>query len=397
MNWQEEFLEMMFSIDHLKIDIEGAFKLKSKNIPNRIYKYRTCNSNSLKNLIDGTVWLGDPASMNDPYECTLFFDANVLRTQDAAKHLDDQVESLLDEVPPAQREILRSVMTNVANTSDEEFVKYLSGQIKQTLKFCSFSERVDSTLMWGHYAESHKGFCVEYDLKSVMPQNQTIRNLFPVIYKNSLFDITKIMAQIGRKEDFNNLYVIQAGIHKAADWEYEKEWRLMFHHRSPDESQAYIMPKASAVYLGSHISLTDAKKVLDICCSLGTPVFKMKHAVNEFKMTYGKVVVDDYRNIVVDEYSPNGRRFLDDYQTALDVTQASIESQKSKISNDSSCDDTWRKSCYACLQLFVEVKKSKLNNWLEKRLIDSVEHQKISHKLFEDAESIRQKIAAELW
>ena len=53
--------------------------------------------------------------------------------------------------------------------------------------------------------------------------------LFPVVYSPNLFDITKyILAAIESPTSFNNLFGILAALHKSLEWEYEKEWRLLF-------------------------------------------------------------------------------------------------------------------------------------------------------------------------
>ncbi len=43
--------------------------------------------------------------------------------------------------------------------------------------------------MWSHYADEHRGFCIEYavaDLPSIAQ-----RLLFPIIYREEIFDSTK--------------------------------------------------------------------------------------------------------------------------------------------------------------------------------------------------------------
>ena len=40
-------------------------------------------------------------------------------------------------------------------------------------------------LMWAHYADSHKGFCVEYDIPTPDEHNiNLLQNLLPVIYSD---------------------------------------------------------------------------------------------------------------------------------------------------------------------------------------------------------------------
>lgn len=69
MSWVEQFVEMLFPLDVKKLNIEGAYLLKYRNLPSSIFKYRSVTESSIKNLEDGTVWLANPKSLNDPYDC----------------------------------------------------------------------------------------------------------------------------------------------------------------------------------------------------------------------------------------------------------------------------------------------------------------------------------------
>ena len=60
-------------------------------------------------------------------------------------------------------------------------------QWRKITKICSFSAVNDSILMWGHYAQDHKGFCVEYDLEKLEPDHPLRRTLYPVIYSPQLY------------------------------------------------------------------------------------------------------------------------------------------------------------------------------------------------------------------
>ena len=62
---------------------------------------------------------------------------------------------------------------------------------QSSLKICSFSATAESIIMWSHYADQHRGFCVEYDLQSLPAENLFVRMMYPVIYSEKLFDATR--------------------------------------------------------------------------------------------------------------------------------------------------------------------------------------------------------------
>jgi len=58
---------------------------------------------------------------------------------------------------------------------EEAFAKTLTASHKDSLKVCSFSGTQYSIIMWSHYADQHRGFCIEYDTNSLPPENLFVR------------------------------------------------------------------------------------------------------------------------------------------------------------------------------------------------------------------------------
>jgi len=97
-----------------------------------------------------------------------------------------------------------------------------------------FCERVDSPLLWGHYAANHHGMCVEYPIRSALSDADVqSRLLFPVIYSEKRFDATKHLAS-GFTGDLGSSMTtgILSAIHKFSEWAYERERRLVDPARS---------------------------------------------------------------------------------------------------------------------------------------------------------------------
>ncbi|QRR07820.1 DUF2971 domain-containing protein [Burkholderia sp. MS455] len=315
MNWIDDFVAKLFPLDISAQELESAFLLKYQNIPNRLFKYREANEYSIKNLVDDTVWLADPATFNDPYDCHHFINYdklsnNFLRLmpqelrdrlpQDKLEEIENSIslaedpnsamiDILLRDVAPEKAAIMKAALLGAMSAMFEKMGTDGANRMKDGFKVCSFSERVDSTLMWSHYANYHKGFCIEYDIKSVRPDDYVSRFMYPVIYSEHPFDATPNMLQAG-KDGFNNLYLNLAGLIKSMDWGYEKEWRLIFANGVLDKAQPWKMPLPKAVYIGSHISPDDQTRLTDICMSKGISILKMHHSRGAFVMEARPIV-----------------------------------------------------------------------------------------------------------
>lgn len=57
-------------------------------------------------------------------------------------------------------------------------------------RVASFTEVSDSILMWGHYSDAHKGFCIEYDFSR--GDEIYIKYIFPIIYSNQKYNVSAL-------------------------------------------------------------------------------------------------------------------------------------------------------------------------------------------------------------
>lgn len=319
MDWKQQFVEWMFPFNQQDLRLEQALQLKHAHLPERLYKYRAFDPQgyALQNLREGTVWLADPTSFNDPYDCGHTIDmarmaADTFRRapersleglpawldskqivealEGTDDPLGDLIERLLDAVPTDQRERTRQAMKDVVAEQRDAFADDAVTQIKHAFKLCAFSERLDSTLMWAHYSDYHTGFCVEYDIRALPPSDWVSRFMCPVIYSDALFDATEHVLRGTDSPDFYNLHWNLAGLRKATDWSYEQEWRLLFTNGVLNAPQAWPMPKPTAVYLGSHTRSGHQAELLEICRGLDVPVRQMQLSKREYRMTPGAVL-----------------------------------------------------------------------------------------------------------
>lgn len=82
----------------------------------------------------------------------------------------------------------------------------------------SLSSNRDNALMWSHYADSHKGICLEFDTR--IP-NSPFAMSQPVNYKIKFDDYCF-------DANFNAAQVYESvSLTKSKHWKYEKEWRVI--------------------------------------------------------------------------------------------------------------------------------------------------------------------------
>lgn len=320
MSWKDEYLKILDSTIFCEGDIEKAQRIKINNLPGKIFKYRAINEFSLDNLASDSVWVNSPSEYNDPYE---FYEKNnidslfraiekkhfselvkiFLNEIDLPKNILDQANDYEEPIAFVTKYILKS-SSNYSESEIDNLVGALNSITKQNvqeklkekiwhtqsmMKVCSFCESPDVLLMWSHYADSHKGMCIEYDIERWRSDDIRKRLLFPVIYSDQIYDSTKHLENYILNSDFNNLYPIISGTRKSLDWGYEKEWRLIFQIGPSFESQNYPMNCQSKVYLGMKMNAEDKNKVIDICQRKNIEVYETELDNENMKLKFMKI------------------------------------------------------------------------------------------------------------
>lgn len=321
-SWLAEMLAYLSPASGHDLKIEAALRLKDRHIPQRLYRYRAPGKQELERLATGTVWLTSPSHFNDPFDCGVTFDsadmlrAMVQRDFDSALAplrsglTDTEYAALQCAEDPlfAAAELLarRDAALAGAGGADQvlralreaverhatAMVRRFSAAMRQDLRICCFSSVADSLLMWGLYADKHRGFCVEYAFDRVPARELQRLALYPVVYDDKLFDSTPYLQQAAHSPtDFNNIHFLLASTRKATAWAYEHEWRYVFTPGLLPEGP-WRAPKASRVLLGALMDPRFEDELRHVAAMQAIDVVKMELSHKEFRVLEAKPASD---------------------------------------------------------------------------------------------------------
>lgn len=279
--WKDYLKEMLFDRDPEKVDVLAANLFKRKFIPRKLYKYRAITKYALDNFTNDTLHLTTASRFNDPFDSALTVDP--FRSNSGRELIDQLAASAgVGQIDDRLRERLAEYIDERNGRFRSELQAALLYQARNGYKLCSLSSRIDSTLMWSHYAKDHTGFAMEYEFKSLPESDPVYRFLWPVIYTGAMLDISFVYDDAAGRT--NGLYPVLAAMSKAKDWAYEGEWRLII-PGSPGEAPFNLpVPAPKAIYLGAHIKGKNQQRLASIAKQKGIPVFKMHLAPSEYKM-----------------------------------------------------------------------------------------------------------------
>jgi len=197
-------------ISYLRIKIQKMEKAKllnmavvEKKISRYFGKYMTINRT--KNfLCSSELYFSNYEKFNDPFEFSSILED--LCTTDKKLIFYKQIG-----VP--------DLLLNDAILNGDSIIKDAINEVNKEMGVLCGTNNENNLLMWAHYADSHKGTFLLFDISKdpdvfFYPQK--------VIYDNDVIHLDYIKEQLGNREN-----LIKLLFHKSKDWEYEKEIRIV--------------------------------------------------------------------------------------------------------------------------------------------------------------------------
>lgn len=305
--WKETYRSQMFSEQSSNLKLEEAMVLKYKNMPSSLYKYRIVNDYTLNNLLNNTIWFNKAYNFNDPYDCGLTINQELIVSERLKRKLlkefsekyDVDVSGIKNLQTMSYRDLLSFFLyyySEYSNIPEEvpkivddyisgfdslhqRYVEKMNSLYQQSIFIACFSEVNDSILMWSHYASNHSGICIEYDFKQCGENHELTKSLYPVNYSSRIFDMTNYE----KNKNAVDISVL-AAVTKSKDWSYEKEWRLVFTLNSESGPFNGGIVSPTTIYLGTKINDTDKEKILEIADDNNIPVKQMYLSREEYKL-----------------------------------------------------------------------------------------------------------------
>ncbi len=284
---REEYLDVLIP-NRKKTDVELAFKILEQNIPNKVYKYRTFSEFSLLNFRNDTIWMSNPIDFNDPFD-SISID-NDISLKELYNTLGENIKQMAanDENKAVYRDIYDIYKSIISQEKLEEYSKIIkwttTERTQHTFKVACLSETNASVLMWSHYSNDHKGFCIEYDGREIYNNELIKKRFFPVKYIDENEGYTPISALA---LDYPGLYSVLC---KTNAWSYEKEWRICFGIEENLKHNNIQLPKSTGVYIGAKMPDEHKKTIMNIAETKNIPIYQEVLNFSSRSISFEKIV-----------------------------------------------------------------------------------------------------------
>lgn len=227
-----------------------------QSIPSSLYKYKSFSVDSLDLLVSDRLYFADPITFNDPLDCNpsvlndidntdmlndilhkLVKDNHQKELEEAAGKMKNRGPRTLERIETLGETEANKLIHGIAggvDLFDDNFVEVACYHIKRyLLKNYSFgvlslAKKFNCPLMWSHYADQHKGFCIGYDVSV----NESF-DIHPVDYKGKRYISTQLVHDMlfnrcrnirdAAKKDIERVILLN----KSYSWKYENEYRVI--------------------------------------------------------------------------------------------------------------------------------------------------------------------------
>lgn len=250
-----------------------------------LYKFHTININSLSALSNKKVWFSSISSLNDPFEGCFSATrpetnddfksvykpfAKILLKQNARKtdtgellnenNAIEYVESLHESDPEKFKEFVEDLLQDCEDGYREEFLKIATYCLSSDIPGYETSQ-VANSLMWSHYADGLKGFCIKFNGKQLYKSIKELNREKSIDYAYVRYE------QKMHKVDFLDFFGrdtkgFAGALHTKHDsWGYECEIRFLTNQPG---YVRYSPESIDAIYIGDRMPVEQQKLLVDV-------------------------------------------------------------------------------------------------------------------------------------
>lgn len=204
-------------------------------------KYRTIDQ--AKRFLDNPeLYFSNYEKFNDPFEFSSILDCSCT---------PDEKRTFFRHIGvPDSRKFL-----NYAMLHDESVIKKAISEINKQMGVLCGVTKENNLLMWAHYANSHKGVFLSFD---ILKDPDVFFYPKKILYDNNFVHLDYIKEQLGDKKN-----ILTPFFHKSEDWKYEEEIRIIdMKHQGAKKVKKDALVK---IIFGCKASTSDIDDIKEMC------------------------------------------------------------------------------------------------------------------------------------
>jgi len=223
--------------------------------PKFLYRYYQFDEHTERIFTKNEIFFQKPSKFDDPLDS---------RIRCVGKGtIREKAQFLKRNLPLARPDLTQEDVDRISKdpAAFKQFIDVLcerqDASLDQLGVYCLTTSR-DNILMWAHYSDNHKGFCLEFD-----GQGPFFQRALPIEYSGVLPTFNILDLTLGESQRYASKFA-ELLLIKAEDWRYQNEWRIVYtpqdggpgRHTFPEEF-------LTGVILGFRISNDNRNNIIE--------------------------------------------------------------------------------------------------------------------------------------
>jgi hypothetical protein len=231
-------------------------------LPISMFKYRSWRDEYHRRILtENELYFSSPKNFNDPYDCGLPYvqhpsnaDPAVVLTK-VEELAPRKFPELVNNTERLKEECAKQVLLIMQNplTWFEMNWGLNRTDLASTFGIISLTEFYNKELLWSHYADSHKGFCVEFNTRQLFEGVEGSYSNVEYVKELPVFSILDNMEAVMEKLIYT----------KSIEWQYEKEHRIAKIHK-PNTRVTFPSECLIGIYFGVNMRYEDQAEIINI-------------------------------------------------------------------------------------------------------------------------------------
>ncbi len=198
-----------------KIEVEPPFA----------FRFRPDSKYTTDEILNSYIYFQDPKKLNDPFDC----DPNLMSITENEEELRKIFSIIQPNLSLIEKENFQNEIARNDFKSFRYFLRQFLDEYVSQFAVACFTMTPANYLMWSHYANFHKGICIQYDTSK---DKELFAGIQPVRYVDK-YEVKEYFP-LSEENDFMHIFLT-----KSMVWQNEHELRVvkdskgkMFHNKN---------------------------------------------------------------------------------------------------------------------------------------------------------------------
>ena len=264
--------------------------------PEIVYKYRNWVDDTHKNvLLRNELFFSSPRDFNDPFDCRIPLNFSLLDSEEKLSQYLSYGRQRREAETTMSKEDLDDMMSKfelrlrTERDKTQEFYNslYFEG-VDNHYGVLSLTEKWNSILMWSHYGDCHRGYCVGF-WQEKFRKSGVVNGGVAIYPEDNSFPGISPIDQNETKSTIQQVHT------KSNEWKYESEFRLykMFYPETATvDARIHIVSDDyfAEINIGLSASVETQNALIEIAKAKNIPVYRLSKVLFKFEVAREQIL-----------------------------------------------------------------------------------------------------------